>query len=444
MGSNTLHGYNGRILRVNLSEERIEIDQPPEDYYQRYLGGRGFIVTTLLKELPARIDPLGPENKLIFALGPLTGMPLPGSGRNSVGAKSPLTGAYGESEAGGYWGAELKKAGFDAIIIEGQAASPVYLLIQDGQVELRDARPLWGMEVAQTHFAIQKELSDKQTRTTIIGPGGENLVRYAAVAHDISHYAGRTGMGAVMGSKKLKAIAVRGRNVPPMANPGVIHDLALWMAKNFKKETNSWRYGTGDNMAGNNLAGNTPVLNSQDGFFNGAEKLSAKAICDEFRVAMHSCYACPIRCKKKVKIDAPWPVDPIYGGPEYETIAAFGPNCGVSDVRAICKAHDLCNRYGLDTISTGVTIAFAMECFERGLITSQDTGGLDLKFGNAQAMLSMVEQIVRREGLGEILAQGTKIAAGKIGQGAEDLAVHVKGLELPILLSAFPHFAFLG
>ncbi len=432
MGSNNLHGYTGRILRANLSEGLIAVDHPPEDYYQRYLGGRGFIVTTLLKETPANIDPLGSQNKLIFALGPLTGMPLPGSGRSSVGAKSPLTGAYGESEAGGFWGAELKRAGFDALIIEGQAASPVYLWIQDGQAEIRDARHLWGMEVARTHFEIQKELADTLIRTAIIGIAGEKLVRFAAIAHDISHYAGRTGMGAVMGSKNLKAIAVRGRTAPSLANSGVIHELSHWMVRNFKEKTTLWKYGTGDNIAANNLVGNLPIANFRDGFFEEAEQISSQTMMDQFGVGMHSCYACPIRCKKRVKIDEPWPVDPIYGGPEYETIAAFGSNCGISDLRAICKAHDICNRHGMDTISAGAAISFTMECFEKGFLTAQDTGGYEVKFGNASAMLQLLEQIAHRQGLGELLAEGTKRAAGRIGRGTEDLTIQVKGLDLPM------------
>ncbi len=432
MGSSTLHGYNGRILRVNLSEGTMSVGEPPDDYYQRYLGGRGFIVTTLLKEAPPMIDPLGPGNKLVFATGPLTGMPFPGSGRNSVGAKSPLTGAYGESEAGGFFGAELKKAGFDAVIIEGQAAAPVYLWIQDGQAQLRDAGHLWGREVAQTHFEIQKELADRLIRTAIIGLGGERLVRFASIAHDISHNAGRTGMGAVMGSKKLKAIAVRGRNVPSMANPGVIRDLSRWMAKNFKEGTALWKYGTGNNMEANNLTGNLPVVNYQDGFFNDVEKISAQAICAQFGVGMHGCYACPVRCKKRIKVDGPGAVDPVYGGPEYETLAAFGSNCGISDPRAVCQAHDLCNRHGIDTISAGAAVSFAMECFERGLLTSRDTGGYEVNFGNTPAMLQLLEQIVRREGLGALLAEGTKVAASRIGRGAEDFAIQVKGLDLPM------------
>ncbi len=432
MGNNALHGYNGRILRVNLSAGRISVDEPPADYYQRYLGGRGFIVTTLLKELQAGIDPLGPENKLIFATGPLTGMPLPGAGRNSVGAKSPLTGAYGESEAGGFWGAELKKAGFDAIILEGKAASPVYLWLQDGQAELREASHLWGKEVAETHFALQSELADKLVRTAIIGQGGENLVRFASIIHDISHAAGRTGMGAVMGSKNLKAIALRGRTVPSMAHPEIIRDLSLWLAKNFKTKTNLWKLGTGDNIAANNLMGNLPILNFREGSFAEVEKISPQAIRSQFGWAMHGCYACPVRCKKRVKIGAPWFVDPIYGGPEYETLAAFGSDCGVSDPAAVCKAHEICNRHGVDTITAGSTIAFAMECFERGLITSRDTDGWELKFGNAEAMLHILEQIVQRQGLGAVLAEGSRAAARQIGHGAEDLSVQVKGLELPM------------
>jgi aldehyde:ferredoxin oxidoreductase len=432
MGSTALNGYNGRILRINLSDGQITSDYPPEDYYQRYLGGRGFIVTTLLKETPAQVDPLGPQNRLIFALGTLTGMPLPGSGRSSVGAKSPLTGGYGESEAGGFVGAELKKAGFDALIIEGKAASPVYLWIQDGQAELRDAGHLWGMEVAQTHFEIQKELADRLIRTAIIGSGGERLVRFASIAHDINHIAGRTGMGAVMGSKNLKAVAVRGRATPSMSDPRTIHDLSHWMAKNFKEQTALWKFGTGNNMEGNNLVGNLPVLNFRDGFFDGAAKISAQAIREQFGVGMGSCYACPIRCKKKVKIDEPWAVDPIYGGPEYETLGAFGSNCGISDPRAVCKAHDICNRHGLDTISAGAAVSFTMECFERGLLTPHDTGGYAVNFGDGQAMVRLLEQIVRREGLGAILAEGTRRAAGLIGKGAEECTVQVKGLDLPM------------
>jgi len=430
MGNEKMNGYNGRFIRVNLSQAKVSIEEPPLDYYQRYLGGRGFIVPTLLKEVPGKADPLGEENKLIFALGPLTGMPFPGSGRNSVGAKSPLTGAMGEAEAGGFWGAELKRAGFDAIIIEGISGSPVYLWVHDGEVELRSAQSLWGLEVAQTHSEIQKELADQRIRTAIIGPAGERGIRFACISNDITHIAGRTGLGAVMGSKKLKAIAVRGKTVPPMADPEFIHALSRDMGQNFKERAGVWKYGTGYLMEGYSLGGNLPGFNFQDGSFDEVAKISAQAVCDQFRTEMYGCYACPLRCKKRVKIDTPYEVDPIYGGPEYETLAAFGSNCGISDPRAICKAHEICNRYGMDTISAGVTLSFAMECFVRGYLTTKDTEGIDLSFGNADAMLKMLEQIVIKKGLGALLAEGSRAASREIGQGSEEFAIQVKGMEL--------------
>ncbi len=432
MESRNLKGFNGRILRVNLSDGKISVEEPPDDYYKRYLGGRGFIAATLLREVPGGIDPFGPENKLIFALGPLTGLPLPGAARNSVGAKSPQTGGFGESEAGGFFGVELKKAGFDEIIVEGIAESPVYLWIKDGEAALKDARHLWGMEVAPTHFALQEELGDRMVRTAVIGPGGERLIRFASISNDITHVAGRTGMGAVMGSKKLKAIAVRGRAEIPMANEKSIRDLGTWMARNFKERTQIWKYGTGLPMEGSSLAGGVPTTNFRDGSFPEIKKITAQAVCEQFGVEMYGCFACPVRCKKRVKIDAPYPVDPIYGGPEYETLGAFGTNCGISDLAAICKAHEICNRAGIDTISAGGTISFAMECFEKGLLTAKDTDGLELNFGNAGATLKILEQMVQKQGLGDLLSEGSRVAARKIGRGAEEFAVQVKGVEVPM------------
>lgn len=432
MENRNLLGFNRRILRVDLNEAKVSVEELPRDFYERYLGGRGFIAPLLLKEMRGGTDPLGPENKLVFALGPLTGIPLPGSGRNSVGAKSPLTGGFGESEAGGFWGAELKRAGFDVIVVGGVSPSPVYLWIQDGRAELRDAGRLWGQEVARTHLAVQDELGDKQIRTAVIGPAGERLIRFACISNDITHVAGRTGLGAVMGSKKLKAIAVRGRAPVQMADPKIISDLAQWMSQNFREKAPVWKYGTGHMLEGFSLAGNLPTFNFQDGGFEGVKNITAQTICDQFRVEMYGCYACPIRCKKRVKIDAPYSVDPVYGGPEYETIAAFGSNCGVSDPRVICKAHEVCNRNGMDTISAGVILSFAMECFEKGLLTSKETGGVELRFGNGDEMLKILEQIVQKEGLGALLSEGVRAAAKEIGRGCEEFAVHVKGLEVPM------------
>ncbi|MBW2154879.1 MAG: aldehyde ferredoxin oxidoreductase family protein [Deltaproteobacteria bacterium] len=432
MGEKKLFGYNGKIARIDLTSGKIAVEEPPEEYYQRYLGGRGFIITTLLKELKKGADPLGPENRLIFALGPITGLPLPGSGRNSVGAKSPLTGAFGESEVGGYWGAELKRAGFDALIFEGVSPKPVYLWVHDGELELRDAEGLWGLEVAQTEDAIREELGDKRIRTAIIGPGGERLISYACIINDLSHAAGRCGLGAVMGSKKLKAVAARGKNTPEMADPEIVKRVSKWMAENYKDVVPMWEGGTCRVTEPFNLAGNLPTKNFTLGFFEGAEKISGEAFHKAFGKGMHGCYACPVNCKTMMQIETPWKNDPAYGGPEYETVASFGSNCLIDDPAAICKAHDLCNRYGLDTISAGMAVSFAMECFENGILSTRETDGLELTFGNASAMVSLLENIINRKGLGDILAKGVKKASEEIGKGAEACAVHVKGLEFPM------------
>jgi len=420
------------MLRVNLSSGEISTEDPGPGFYRHYLGGRGFIVHSLLREVPAGADPVGPENKLIFALGPVTGAPLAGSGRNSVGAKSPLTGGYGEAEVGGYWGAELKHAGFDAITVEGTAEDPVYLWVHDGEAELRDASHLWGLEVAEAHQRLLEELDDDRIRTAVIGPAGEHLVRYASIINDVRHAAGRTGMGAVMGSKKLKAIAARGRQTVPLADPAGVRSLNQWYAEGVRSGEFATQYGTGGGLLGGSLSGNLPTRNFRDGGFPSAEKISGDILCDTWGIGMDTCYACPRRCKKVIKIDEPWSVDPIYGGPEYETLGAFGSDCYIDDVRAVAKAHELCNRYGMDTLSCGCTIAFAMECFEKGLITAEDADGLELRFGNAAAMVEMVDRIAHREGLGDLLAEGSRIAAQRIGRGAEEFSIQVKGLEVPM------------
>ena len=431
---NLAFGYKGKILRVGLSREKISIESLGDLFYRRYVGGEGFVAYFLLKELKPGVDPLGSENKLIFAAGPLTGTSVAGSGRNSVGAKSPLTGGFGEAEVGGYWGAELKHAGFDAIIFEGKAESPVYLWVHDGEAEIRDASHLWGKDTGDTQRIIQEELGDKLVRVAQIGPGGENLVRYACMINDLHHAAGRTGMGAVMGSKNLKAVAVRGHEKAKVADAEKLKELAKWLIQDMKKEWSEHHdFGTGiDAMESYVKLGNLPIRNFRDGDFPNAKALDPRTIKETISIGMESCYACPVRCKKVVKVEEPWRVDPIYGGPEYEALAAFGSNCGVDDLKAVCKANEICNRYTLDVISTGVTVSFAMECYENGILTDTDTGRVKLNFGNAQAMVQMVEMIGGREGLGDLLAEGVKRAAEKIGKGAERFAVHVKGQEVPM------------
>ena len=426
-------GFSGKILRVNLNTEKISSETIEDTFYRRHFGGRGLISYILLNELEPRIDPLGPENKLIFACGPVTGAPFSGSGRNSVGAKSPLTGAYGEAEAGGFWGAELKRAGYDAIIVEGKASSPVYLWIHDQNVELRDASRMWGLEISKSQETIRNELEDKSVKVAQIGPGGEKLVRYACVINDMNHAAGRCGMGAVMGSKNLKAVAVKGSTKVPVRKPKRLRKLAQWMAQNVDSVASVLHtYGTGAEMDVGLEVGNLPVRNFRDGDFPEVDSISAETLKDTVGVRMGTCFACAVACKKEVKVTGPWTVDPEYGGPEYETLASFGSNCGVSDLKAVCKANELCQRYSIDTISTGVSISFAMECFEHGLLTKDDTGGMDLSFGNAESMVKLVELIGEKRGLGALLAEGTKRAAEKIGNGAEEFAVHVKGQEVPM------------
>ncbi len=433
MAEKTPGGYTGKILRVNLSDRSTSIEEPDDKFYRQYFGGTALTGYYLLKELKPGIDPLGPENKLIFSSGVITGIPCAGSGRNGVGSKSPLTNGWGDSQAGGFWPAELKRAGWDAIIIEGKASGPVYLWINDDQVEIRDATHLWGKDILEVERQIQAELGDKRVRVAQIGPAGEKLVRFACILNDLIHAYGRNGHGAVMGSKMLRAIAVRGHRALPLAHPEQVREVAKWLTDNYKVlSARMTAHGTSGGIPNLNEAGILPTRNFQQGQLDSYMDIAGETMTETILVGRDNCYACPINCKREVKVGAPYNVDPVYGGPEYETIAALGSLCGINDLKAIAKGNQLCNAYGLDTIATGNTIAFAMECFEREILTSKDTGGIELKFGNAEAMMTMVEMIARREGLGDILAEGTKRAAEKIGQNAADYAMQIKGQELPM------------
>lgn len=432
-GKTICHGYSGRLARIDLSTGNISLESPPEDYYRRYLGGRGFILPILLRELQPGVDPLGPSNKLVFSLGPLTGHPLTGSGRNSVGSISPLTGGFGEAEVGGFWGARLRRAGFDAVIVEGVSDRPVYVFIDNGAIEIREADKIWGRYVHEAERAIKDELGDEKISTATIGPGGEKLVRFACIMNDTRFAAGRTGMGAVMGSKKLKAVAVRGDQAPPVADRGKLVELSRWMAKNYRAKSHVCDYGTGASIEKYEETGNLPVRNFTGGRFFGVKEITPQRIFGKSYVEKRDgCFGCPIRCKRRVRIERPWKVEAVYGGPEYETLAALGSNCGINNLEAIIKASDLCNRFGIDTISTGVCVSFAMECFENGILDTADTGGLELRFGHARAMVKLVRLIAERKGIGDLLAEGTKRAAERIGRGAAALAMQVKGQELPM------------
>ncbi len=427
-------GYTGKIVHVNLTTNEITTEEPPELFYRRYLGGAGFVGYYLLKQVPKGADPLGPENVLIFAAGLTTGVPVAGGGRSHMGAKSPLTGGYGEADVGGFFGAELRLAGLDALIVYGKAPDPVYLWIHDGNVEVRPAGHLWGLDTLACQNAVRAELGDSHVRLAMIGPAGEKLSRLACVINDVKHAAGRTGLGAVMGSKNLKAVAARGKVQVPIADPERLKALSQWMREHWaEKSQDSHDYGTAGGIPDLQDFGALPTRNFQDGRFAGYDKISGQTMAATILVDRGSCYACPIHCKRVVKVDdAEYQVDPAYGGPEYETIGAFGSNCGVDDLRAISKANQICNAYGLDTISTGMMVSFAMECYEAGLLTQQDTGGLDLHFGNGPAMVELTRRIAEREGLGDLLAEGPRIAAAKIGRGADRFTLEVKGQPFPM------------
>lgn len=429
------YGYNGKILRVDLSAEKISVDEPDEICYRRYLGGKGAALYYLLKEMKPGVDPLGPDNLLIFAASVITGAPIQGTSRFSVAAKSPLTGTYGEAEAGGHWGPELKFAGYDAVVIKGRAKKPVYLWIHDGVAEIRDASKIWGKPTKEAQDGIRKELGDEKIRVAQIGQAGEKLVRFACVVNELQDVNGRGGMGAVMGSKNLKAIAVRGTKKINMKDPDKVTALVKWFNENFLKnaDVSGLRsIGTSQYVLALNADGALPTRNFRDGAIEGAEEISGEKMKETLHVGQRACFACSVACKRVVKVDEPFKVDPAYGGPEYESLAALGSCCGVTDLKAVVKANEICNAYGMDTISTGVSVAFAMECFENGILTKKDTGGIDLRFGNAEAMLKVVEMIAKREGLGDILAEGVKRAAERIGKGAERFAMHVKGKEVPM------------
>jgi aldehyde:ferredoxin oxidoreductase len=429
---NDLYGYMGNILRVDLTTRVITTEYLDETLRRRYLGGSGLISYFLWKELTKGIDPLSPENKLIIATGPVTGTPIMGSGRHSLGAKSPLTGSIALSQVGEFGGTEIKRAGFDVIIVEGKAATPVYLFIKDGRAELHDAAHLWGKETRETQQAIRQELDDDKIRVMLIGPGAENLVRYACIMSGLYDAAGRGGLGAVMGSKNLKAIAVRGTGKIPVYDPDKLGELRQRLARSVDEIPilKGWqKAGTGFDMDIGVESGDVPVRNWRDGDFPSVNKITAVTLKDTMGAGMDGCFACSIRCKKKAKFDMPYSVDPAYGGPEYETLASLGSNLGIDDLKAIVKGNELCNAASLDTISTGGVIAFCMECYERGLLTKEQTDGIEITWGNADAMLACIRKIIVREGFGNILGEGIVRVARWVGKGSEEYAIHVKGLD---------------
>lgn len=427
-------GYHGKILHVDLTSGKTYIEEPEEKIYRKYLGGQALGLYYLLKNLPAGTEAFSPENILAITLSVVTGIAISGQSRVVVSAKSPLTGGIGTSEAGGFWPAIAKHAGYDGFIITGKASMPVYLWIDNEKVEIRDARHLWGKTTGDCEAQLMDELGDKSIEVLQIGPAGEKLVRFAAIMNKRARANGRTGMGAVMGSKNLKAIVVRGNIKPKIADPNGLKALARWGAKNLETSDANYTavYGTAGIVQALQGIGGLPTFNWSSGVFDGYLALAGETMSETILKERDTCYACVMRCKRVVEVeDEPFQVDPQYGGPEYETIGEFGSICGVNNLEAVSKASQICNMYGMDSIQTGGTIAWVMDCYTSGILTKKDTNGLEMNFGNAEAMVKMTEMIAKREGFGDLLAEGVDLAAVKLGPESEKLSVTVKGNVLP-------------
>ncbi len=427
-----MFGYMGKILRVDLSSGTVVEESLKEEDCRMFLGGSGLATKYLFDEVPKGADPLGPDNLLIFMTGPLTGTESPSAGRYCLVSKSPLTGFWGEANSGGNWAVYLKSSGFDGIIFRGISPKPVYLVIDDGKVELKDAEHIWGKGVTETNRLIKEELGD-DFNIACIGIAGEKLVRYANVVNDVHRAAGRCGLGAVMGSKRLKAVAAKGTKEIKAANREIFAEISK---RNYDLVNESMlkitleTYGTAMATDLINVRGGFPTRNWQTGVFPNIEKISGITLAETLLIDRKHCYACPISCGR-VSVVKSGPYACKGEGPEFETIGAFGAMCAIENLEAITLAHNLCDDYGLDTISTGSVIAFAIECYEKGILTSPDTGGLELKFGDPDIAIQLIHKIAKREGIGDLLAEGTKRMAQRLDRGAERFAMHVKGLELP-------------
>ncbi len=427
------HAFMGKVLRVNLTKGEVLEEALREDWARQFLGGAGLATKYLYEEVPKGADPYGLENHLIFMTGPLTGTSSASASRYSVVSKSPLTGIWGHANSGGTFGPVLKKSGFDGIIFEGISPQPVYLEIIDGRAQLINAEHLWGKTVEEAENWLQGA-SGNQLTVAAIGPAGENRVRYAAIMNNRHRAAGRCGLGAVMGAKRLKAIACAGKGTINLADEDTFRETTKRQLELLDESMLKVAFETfGTNMLSDmvNVRGGYPTRNFQEGIFEHIEETNAQALIDKVFVEGVNCFACPVACGRGTEIrEGKWKGHKGEG-PEYETTDTLGAMCGVDDMNAITMANYLCNQYGLDTISAGATIAFAMECFEKGILTRQQADGYDLKFGDGDLVVELVEKIARREGIGNLLAEGSLEMAKQLGQGSEHFAMQVKGLELP-------------
>lgn len=430
-----MKGYKGKLLEVNLAIGAIGHSMLKQEILRKFIGGGGLAAKLFLDRVSPDVDPLSGENVLFIMTGPLAGTNLPGTSRFCVCAKSPLTQIWGEANCGGNFAPQLKFAGYDGIAIEGASDKPVYLFIDDDVVEIRDASELWGKDIYETTDILREQLRGKVT-VLAIGPAGENLVRYACIINDKHNAAGRCGLGTVMGAKKLKAIAVRGTGKVEPAHQSDLTKVRERVREkvNASVVTLAFRgFGTDAGMVVDALRGDVPGKNwSWGDNLAVATKIGGEVLAEKYIVRSHACHACPVACKHVVRVKEPPYMVEEGPGPEYETCASFGTLLVNDNLAAIIKANEACNRYGLDTMSCGATIAFAIECFEHGLIGKKDTDGIELKWGDMDAILKMIDKTARREGFGNILAEGSRRAAQRIGKNAHDYTVEVKGLELPL------------
>ena len=420
------------VFHVDLTRGAIQTTTVPEDVYRKYPGGSALAAYLLMQHMPTGADALSPENVLVMAVSPLTGLAISGQSRMTACARSPLTGAIGDSQCGGFFPAEMRAAGADAFVFTGRATEPVYLWLHDGRAELRPATHLWGKVTGDVDTAVKHELGDDKVEIAQIGPAGENLVRFAAIMNMANRANGRTGLGAVMGSKHLKAVVVRGTTYPKPARGdefrGVVKKLKEMQEQN---PGIAWfgEYGTAGVLGIQDKMGGQATHNYTEGTFEQAKAIDGTTMAKTILKERDTCYACVVKCKRVVEVHEPGlDVDPVYGGPEYETLTFFGTMCGVGDLKLLARASADANMYGMDTISCGATIAWAIEAKEHGLL---DDRGLGLAYGDGQAVLRAIKAIALREGIGDLLAEGSLRAARTLGDAAVDLTVTVKGQELP-------------